>query len=551
MSIFHRLRTSLRHKLAFGYTLLLVLILASISLTRFFEVRARLSEQVENTLHEAVDNAAAMVTVASDLSLRNYLRGITEENLSLVEFYYRLFREGKLEELQAKKLAVEIMSSQRIGASGYTYCLQSNGTLAKYSSFQNERDLSEFPYIREQLKRKEGYMAYDWRESGEAKTTPKALYMLHFEPWDWIITSLAYRTEFADLVNIKDFLTAINTLKPDSGEPIVIYIMNGMGRYLISSELEAEAHAFSGHADTQLLAAMLKERAGVINHARENVVTGQARAYMEYFMYVPEYDWIISAGGYKDELYAPLGQLTRDLLLFMGAGTALALLFSWLLSGHLMRPLTRLNEQMRAAARGNFNARVVPESTDELGEMSENFNRLMLNMTEQAYSLEKIVDRRTDEYREQIERLQILTRECQASEKVASDKVVMFFDLLDSMPNLICYRSRDGRFTGCNEAYARVVLGVPRHAVVGRTLNDFPDIFSQEIINNISDKDAKLFSGQTEHIGDSLTVKCADGAMRTFCRTIAPVRDAQGDVNNVVVVATDISMYMDASKPVN
>ena len=68
MSIFHRLRTSLRHKLAFGYTLLLVLILASISLTRFFEVRARLSEQVENTLHEAVDNAAAMVTVASDLS---------------------------------------------------------------------------------------------------------------------------------------------------------------------------------------------------------------------------------------------------------------------------------------------------------------------------------------------------------------------------------------------------------------------------------------------------------------------------------------------------
>ena len=46
-------------------------------------------------------------------------------------------------------------------------------------------------------------------------------------------------------------------------------------------------------------------------------------------------------------------------------------------------------------------------------------------------------------------------------------------------------------------------------------------------------------------------MKCADGAMRTFCRTIAPVRDAQGDVNNVVVVATDISMYMDASKPVN
>ena len=38
-------------------------------------------------LHETVDNTVAMVTVASDLSLRNYLRGITENNLASIRLH--------------------------------------------------------------------------------------------------------------------------------------------------------------------------------------------------------------------------------------------------------------------------------------------------------------------------------------------------------------------------------------------------------------------------------------------------------------------------------
>lgn len=551
MTFLRHSRTSLRRKLMLSYTLLLVLILVGIALTRYFEVRARLSDRVDEELHETVDNTVAMVTVASDLSLRNYLRGITENNLALVEFYYNRFRAGELEESQAKRMAAGIMAEQKIGRSGHTYCLQSNGKLARSSSFQNEKDLGELPYIREQLKRKEGYMAYDWRDNAEGKATPKTLYMRYFEPWDWIVTSMAYRTEFADLIDISDFMPALHTMKPHDGEDISIYIMDGLGRYLISSELEAGGEAVSGHADSLLVSSMLKERAGLLRHVRENAVTGEARTYVEYFVYVPEYDWIISAGGYEDELYAPLDRLTRDLFIFTGVGAVLALVLSWMLGAHLTRPLERLRVQMRAAARGNFNARVVPESGDELGEMAEDFNRLMLSMTEQAYSLEKMVDGRTAEYQDQVDRLQTLARECQASEKMASDKVGMFFELLDSIPNLICYRSREGRFTGCNEAYARIFLGVPRHAVVGRTLEDFPDTFSPELTAQIYNSDLKLYSEQAEYVGINLTVKCADGAVRTFYRIIAAIRDTQGNINGVVTVLTDIGDFVEPGEPVN
>lgn len=551
MTFLRHPRISLRRKLMFSYTLLLVLILVGIALARYFEVRARLADRVEEELHETVDNTVATVTVASDLSLRNYLRGVTENNLALVEFYYNRFRAGEFEESQAKKLVAGILAEQKIGQSGYTYCLQSNGKLAKYSSFQNEKDLGELPYIREQLKRKEGYMAYNWRDSAEGRITPKALFMRYFKPWDWIVTSMAYRTEFADLMDINDFMPALHTMKPSGGEAVAIYIMDGLGRYLTSSELEAGGEAVSGQADSLLVSSMLKERAGLFRHARENAVTGETRTYVEYFVYVPEYDWIISAGGYEDELYAPLDRLTRDLFIFTAAGIVLALVLSWLLGAHLTRPLDRLKEQMRAAARGNFNARVVPESGDELGEMAEDFNRLMLSMTEQAYSLEKMVDGRTAEYQDQVERLQTLARECQASEKMASDKVGMFFELLDSIPNLICYRSREGRFTGCNEAYARIFLGVPRHGVVGRTLEDFPDTFSPELTARIYNGDLKLYSEQAELVGITLTVKCADGAVRTFYRITAPIRDTQGNINGVVTVLTDIGNFVEPGDPVN
>ena len=64
MTFLRHSRTSLRRKLMLSYTLLLVLILVGIALTRYFEVRARLSDRVDEELHETVDNTVAMVTVA-------------------------------------------------------------------------------------------------------------------------------------------------------------------------------------------------------------------------------------------------------------------------------------------------------------------------------------------------------------------------------------------------------------------------------------------------------------------------------------------------------
>ena len=175
----------------------------------------------------------------------------------------------------------------------------------------------------------------------------------------------------------------------------------------------------------------------------------------------------------------------------------------------------------------------------------------MLGMTEQAYGLEKLVDDRTAEYREQNERLQLLVKESQASEEAASNKVGMFFDLLDSIQNLICYRSREGRFMGCNEAYARICLGVPRHAVLGQSIENFPGTFTAEMIASLAVEEQKLYSGEVESLKDKVTINCADGSMRTFSRFMSPLRTSQKMISGVVVVLTDISDFTESDEPVN
>ncbi len=552
MILFRYSKISIRYKLVLSYTTLFVFILAAICFARYFDAKAKIKSEVEGGLRQAVEHMAAMVGSGSDLALRGYLRGVTDKNLLLAEYYYQQYKLGKLTEEEAKSLAGAGIAIQRIGKSGYVYCLRSNGVIVVHSSpfERGDHDPEQYPYIKEQINRKEGYMAYDWRDPTERTATPKLMYMRYFEPWDWIITSVAYQKEFPALIGSADFLAGINAVKPVDNN-FSLYMMDFKGRYLISSEPASEGDNTPGVADARRVADMLKERIGFTHYEYTDVDTGEKRVLLEYFTTLPGYAWIVVAGGDEAVLYAPLDRLFRNLLIIMAAGTAVVALFSWLVSAHFMNPLQRFKEQIRSAARGNLNARVVPENADELWEIAENFNSLMLGMTEQAYSLERLVDDRTAEYREQNERLQLLVKESHASEEAASNKVGMFFDLLDSMPNLVCYRSREGRFMGCNEAYARICLGVPRHAVVGQSLENFPGTFTPETIANLVADEQKLYSGEAEVLSAKVTINCADGSMRTFSRFISPLRNSQGMVGGVVVVLTDISDFTESGEPVN
>jgi signal transduction histidine kinase len=56
-------------------------------------------------------------------------------------------------------------------------------------------------------------MEYQWRNPGEENDRDKAMYLSHFEPWQWIIAVSSYRDEFLELIDVNDFKENILSIK--------------------------------------------------------------------------------------------------------------------------------------------------------------------------------------------------------------------------------------------------------------------------------------------------------------------------------------------------
>ncbi len=98
--------------------------------------------------------------------------------------------------------AVNMLSDQTVGKTGYIYCINSNGIFVVHPMEGGlGNDFSHIGYIQSQIKTKEGYLEYEWKNPGESKVRPKAIYMTYFEPWDWIISVSSYASEFNRLIS--------------------------------------------------------------------------------------------------------------------------------------------------------------------------------------------------------------------------------------------------------------------------------------------------------------------------------------------------------------
>jgi hypothetical protein len=126
------------------------------------------------------------------------------------------------------------------------YCLDSAGTVVVHpQSGLINSNVGRYRFVSRQIKSKEGYIEYEWQDPseskegyfeyewknpGETKRLPKALYMVYFEPWDWIISASSYRNEFYKLINVEDFRKSVLSLK--FRETGYSYIIDSTGKAL-------------------------------------------------------------------------------------------------------------------------------------------------------------------------------------------------------------------------------------------------------------------------------------------------------------------------------
>lgn len=124
--------------------------------------------------------------------------------------------------------------------------------------------------------------------------------------------------------------------------------------------------------------------------------------------YIPASEWGITASSDASRAFAPIYRL-RDviiivILVLLFGGAALA----FLIARSIARPITELQEGVKALAGGELGTRVVIEDGLEVTELAWEFNEMASRLMELYETMEYKVEERTQELKEANERLRIL-----------------------------------------------------------------------------------------------------------------------------------------------
>lgn len=395
----------IRYKIVFACTALFVPFAILAGGLSYSVMRDVLETQINRELSNSTESMLNMIQTSVRLSIRNSLRSVSEKNADIVNLFYQEQLSGKLTETEAKARAIEVLLSQRIAKSGYLYCLDSNGTVTVHP----ERgvlglNLAAVPFIEEQIRRKNGYIEYDWKNPEDLHAKPKALWMTYFEPWDWIISATAYRDEFDQVVNIDDFSKSIESLKfLTSGYP---YVLDLSGKLIVHPIHQGENVITQGMETPEgLFRTMLAQLKGKIFYEWQNPGEKKPRKKIVIFDHIPEVNWIVASSAYLDDLYKPIHTLRNvgiwvASLCLLGGG-----LVAMRISTSITGPVSLLAKRFARGATGDYSVRMEYQGLDEIGQLSSFFNCFMEQLdaeTRERKRLERQVTEADDQERMRI-----------------------------------------------------------------------------------------------------------------------------------------------------
>lgn len=128
--------------------------------------------------------------------------------------------------------------------------------------------------------------------------------------------------------------------------------------------------------------------------------------------------------------------------------------------------------------------------------------------------------------------------ERQQAENALRTNIRFLNTLIDTIPNPIFYKDREGRFQGCNQRLADDILGLPKERILGRTEYDLIPLHQQADMYHHGDMTLIERPGTWVY---ETRLRCANGQERDFIVNKATFVDANGQVAGIVAVMVDIS----------
>ena len=132
---------------------------------------------------------------------------------------------------------------------------------------------------------------------------------------------------------------------------------------------------------------------GTIRYPWMNPGRGESRPRMKMlkFEYLKDWDWIIAAGGYEDEIFEAARKTTWIMAAIASISLLLAFVLPFILGRTITRPIMKLNEVATRMANGDLSQKVEISGDDEIGRLARSFNTMANQVRENTGSLEQLV----------------------------------------------------------------------------------------------------------------------------------------------------------------
>lgn len=444
----------IRYKILFIYSFTFFVIMSLSGLIIYSIVKKNVEKNIESELQNSTQAIFNTVKTAVSVSIKNHLRAAAEKNYDIIEYLYGQYESGQMTLEEAQKRAFETILCQKVGVDGYVCILDGKGRVIRHPKKSLEGlDISDHEFVQEMIATKNGYIEYEWQNPGDTRPRPKALYLIHFKPWNWMITVSSYREEFLKLVHINDFKKGILSLK--FGKTGYSYVMDTKGNVIIHPEL-AGLNIFKYEAfSSRFFKKMLKQKKGKLVYAWKNPTDNKLRKKLVLFNYIPEYEWIVASSSYLDEFFHPLYTI-RNLIIVVVAGSILLFIpISFVLSSTITRPLRNLTHLFNKDIQSGFSNRQTKfDSRDEVGQLAYYYN-LFMNKLE-VYN----------------ENLKAEIAERKLTQEALQESEEKYRSVMEATPDPIIVYDMSGRVTYMNPAFTRV-FGYTLEDSMGHKMDHF------------------------------------------------------------------------------
>ncbi|UTW49613.1 diguanylate cyclase [Bacterioplanoides sp. SCSIO 12839] len=397
-----------------------MLVFTAAILTSLPRVKNTIVNSARKELVTTTNLAAASAESLYENTLRNYMRGITETNLSTLNYLYSQHQAGKLSKADVIDQFEEIILSQVVGETGYMVVSdiskgKNNITAAIHPYIKGQR-VEGYDFIQQMYQQKNGYFETTWKNPGDLAARQKVGYMSYFEPWQWIISVNPYKDELKSLVDIEDFENSLSKVQPTTLEGSYITILDDKGNLLYHPSFKEKSAIY--FQDTKTGSYFIQDMLDTIKQQyKGDVVDGwQEFSYRQrgnesvavdklmYYHYMPDQKWVVITVINKNEILKPYNHLlyrlaTVGVALFLGLT-----LLAFLSGSFLSRRINGLVSAAKMLAGNNYNIKLKRKAFDEIGDLEEAFdatastiNQLISEQKQLNISLEEKVERRTRE----------------------------------------------------------------------------------------------------------------------------------------------------------